>query len=308
MKTFNRIPLTLAGGALLAGCLFQQEGDSESAMAKARLDIRASVTESAALAKTAADSAAGLTMVDAAGLTFHVTEARAFVDKIKLIGLRDSCGSDDGKDSIPLSKLGHDSSGHGDDDPIGHGRHHDDSTGCDDHDRNAKVGPFVIDLVTGATTPAMDEFVVDAGSYRKVKFHLDHAQVSDSVLPAGDALLGHTLLVKGDYRLPGDTAGTPFTLALKFNEEVEMQALSDMVLDPNTLSTILVRLRMDGWLNSLGVATCLADAEVKASLAGGVTITEDSVLGKCLDVEKTVKRNIRASFRVGKDKRGKGGI
>src|SRR5687767_14144658 len=107
MKTYNRISLTLAGGALLAGWLFEQGDDSGAPKAKARFDIRASAAVSAALAKTAADSAGVLAMVDASGLSFRVTEARAFVDKIKLIGADDdSCGSDDGEDSVYLSKLG----------------------------------------------------------------------------------------------------------------------------------------------------------------------------------------------------------
>ena len=87
---------------------------------------------------------------------------------------------------------------------------------------------------------------------------------------------------------------------LKFNEEVEMQSLSGMRLDAETLSTLPVTLKVGDRLDRLDVGACLAQAEVAVSLAGGAVITESSPLGKCLDAEKVIKRNIRAAFAVEK--------
>lgn len=285
----NKLPLlttTLAGAALLAGCIFN-DGSESKAQARARFDIQA-VSALGALAKMTGSDSATLSMSDSSGLTFKVTEARAFIDKIKLKGEDDTC-----KDELKVAAAPDDS-----------GKTKDDVSDPGDRDcgesENELKGPFVVDLLTGATTPAMGDLVVSAGTYKKVKIHLDHAQKSDNIVDSTDPLMGHTLYVKGTYSLPGQEE-KPFTLLLKFNEEVEMETLAGMQLDAATLNTVLVSIKLDGWLKAMDVGGCLAKPEVASSLAGGLIFSEDTEIGRCLDIEKTVKENIRNSFEVEDD-------
>lgn len=284
----NKLPLlttTVAGAALLAGCIFN-DGSETKAQAKARFDIQA-VSAVSALAKMTGADTTVLSMTDSSGLTFKVTEARAFIDKIKLISGDDTCD-----DVLELEAAAGDS-GDTDDGP-------DTGDGDCGEGENELKGPFVVDLLTGATLPAMGDLVVAAGTYKKVKIHLDHAQKSDNMVDSTDPLMGHTLYVKGTYSLPGQEE-KPFTLMLKFNEEVEMETLAGMQLDAATLNTLLVSIRMDGWLKAMDVGGCLAKPEVAASIAGGLIFSEDTEIGRCLDIEKTVKENIRNSFEVEDD-------
>ena len=280
MKTLHSIPTTLAAAALVAGCVFN-DADSEAG-AKVRFDVRATA---AALAKTASPEP-GLVVSDSLGLDFTVTEARAFIGKVKLIG-RD-CGD------APLSQEAPAESGEGD-----AGGSESGDGDCGDAG-NVLTGPFMVDLLTGASTPAMGELEVPAGTYRKVKIHLDHAQAGDAIVDSADPLMGHTLYVKGTYMPPGGETPADFSLMLKFNEEVEMQSLAGMRLDAETLSSLLVTLKVGDWLAGSDVASCLGDPDVAGSLANGAVITESSPLGACLDAEKVIKRNIRASFAVEK--------
>lgn len=290
----NKLPLittTLAGAALLAGCIFN-DGSETKAQAKARFDIQA-VSALGALAKMTGADSTSLSMSDSSGLTFKVTEARAFIDKIKLVSGDDSC--EDKKEVA--AALGDSGNTHDTSDPVDGLDSGDGDCGEGENELN---GPFVVDLLTGATTPAMGDLVVAAGNYKKVKIHLDHSQKSDLIVDTTDPLMGNTLYVKGTYSLPGQDE-KPFTLMLKFNEEVEMETLAGMQLDAATLNTVLVSIKLDGWLKAMDVGGCLAKPEVAASLAGGLIFSEDTEIGRCLDIEKTVKENIRNSFEVEDD-------
>lgn len=300
MKTRTLIPATLAGAAtrilstgvagfLLAGCMLGQEDSTSAPRAKARFDFQAVTT--AALAKAAAGDTV-IAISDTTGIVFKVAEARLLVEKVKLVsGDDDSCEADEAPAALADTGDGDDGSG--------------DTSGCDETEHMLR-GPFVVDLLTGASTPAMGDLSVPAGTYHKVKIHLAHAQKED--LDSADPLMERTLYVKGTYAVPGQ-AEQPFTLALKFDEELEMEDLAGMRLDASTLNSILVSIRIDRWLSDMDVGECLAKPEVAASLAGGAAITEDSELGRCLDIEKTVKENFRASFEVEEDEDhdGKGG-
>lgn len=297
MKPLNLVPATLAGaaariasmgvaGLLLAGCLLGQDGSKSAPSARARFDFQAIAP--AALAKAAVGDSS-LTISDSSGIAFRVTEARVLVEKVKLVsGDDDSCEGDERMAVLPDS---------GEDDDVGEGS--EDTSGCDETESMLK-GPFVVDLLTGTSTPAMGDLSIPAGTYRKVKIHLGHARKEDAILDSTDSLMGRTLLVRGTYAAPGQVE-KPFTLALKFDEELEMENLAGMRLDAATLNSILVSVRIDRWLSDMDVGGCLAKPEMAASLAGGAVISEDSELGRCLDVEKTVKEAFRGSFEVEED-------
>jgi hypothetical protein len=90
-----------------------------------------------------------------------------------------------------------------------------------------------------------------------------------------------------------------------------MEDLSGMELTTAALNTILVSVRMERWLSGLNVEACLAKQDGLASSSKEWAILEKNEFGRCLDIEKVVKKNIRESFEVEDDddrdgKRGNG--
>lgn len=281
------LSLTLAASALLAGCLVQNQDTARSdGKAAARFDIKA-VAGAVPLAKTAG-VAPVLAISDLSGLTFNILEARANIGRIKLESSEpDSCdevvAAPDLADGDSLDT---------------------DKGDCDESELNLK-GPFVVDLLTGASTPSLGNLSVPAGTYKKVKIRLEPALAGGGALAADDALIGNTLHVKGTYTLSG-LPEQNFSMLLKFDEDLEIEDKAGLKLDPSAMNAILISLKVGGWMAGLRVKDCLEKPEVMASLGGAIVLSEDSLLGKCLDVESTIKENIKKSFEVDEDEDGDG--
>lgn len=276
MKKPLLFTLTAASASLFTACLFENNPGSR-AMATARFEMKASAVASS-LAKTSAS--AGLIIGDSLGLKIELTEARVLVSRIKLESEDDDRDCDS---SAAVRKLDGDSS------ETEIGDEHDGD--CEDESEFSVRGPFVIDLLTGTSTPDLGSITVPAGTYRKLKIELHHGGENDS-----NGLRDSTLTAKGTLTLP-DGAVIPFSLALRLNENINIRNAAGIILDGSAVNTILVRLAAGDWLKGLDLSRCL-DSLDSASLAGGVTITEDSPIGKCLDAEHFVKDNIRKSFHA----------
>lgn len=286
MKNKILLSLTLAASTLLAGCLVQNQDTARSeGKAAARFDIKA-VAGAVPLAKITG-AAPVLSIADLSGLSFNILEARANIGRIKLESSEpDSCDDVAAPDPADGDSLDTDK---GD---------------CDENELTLK-GPFVIDLLSGASTPSLGNLSVPAGIYKKVKIRLEPAREGGGALAVDDALIGNTLHVKGTYTL----AGLPeqsFSMILKFDEDLEMEDKVGLKLDPSAMNAILISLKAGGWMAGLKVKDCLEKPEVTASLAGAMVLSEDSPLGKCLDVESTIKENIKKSFEVDEDENGDG--
>lgn len=162
--------------------------------------------------------------------------------------------------------------------------------------KDSLKGPYVVDLLNGAATPAMGILSVPAGTYAKVKMKLGEAKKDNGIVSDQDALFGHTLFVKGTY---GDT-GKPekiFTLALTFDLELDIKSDTGLKLDSGILNTLLISLTVDQWLKNLNVKACL-DKKDTIAPDRSISITENSELGKCLNLDLSLKINIPGSFKV----------
>jgi hypothetical protein len=169
MKKFS-LYAAIAAGALLTGCLFQGQ-DSATGNANAKFQI---------LAKTS-NGDAGVSLDNAAGLHFTVTEARAYVGRVE------------------LKK----------------------ATGAESSDELSVKGRFAINLLTGAATPDMGTLSVPAGVYREIEVKLEKAKLEDGVLTAGDDLLGHSLLIKGTFGATGTEKPFTLALDIDKKFEIE---------------------------------------------------------------------------------------
>lgn len=258
MKTNYTLPLTLASAALFSACLFEGKDESK---ASARFEFNASA--STALAKSSA--AGDLVIGDTTGIRITLNEALLNIKKIHLgeDSDDDTCGKDSAKEDC-----------------------------VDKSDKSVKEGPFIVNLLTGATTPEIGTMTFPAGTYNRVKIHI-HQPDGKDIGPMND----QTFLAKGTYSNKGGVE-KPFTLSLKFNEVIHIRSAAGMILDGDAVHTILVGLNAGVWLSNLDLKGCLSTLDVTAG--GAMVISEDSQFGKCLDAEHVLKGNFRGSFKIKK--------
>jgi hypothetical protein len=276
MKNLPLIGLTAAAAAtLFTGCLFSGEANQPE-RASVNLEIKASASTSAlALAKSA-----GLILGDTAGVHFDLADAKLVVSRIKL-GSESGMGSCDTagalmKEGEPGDSLGGETE-----------TENEKERECEDENDLALKGPFVIDLLTGASTPDLGTLSVPAGSYDRVKIEMHHGQ-NDSTL-GGRTLVAHGALILADG------SSKPFSLSLTLDENLEIRSGSAMTLDAGALNTVALKLMAGDWLNGLDLSACLGAMDPSAAT---VEITEDSPVGKCLDAEHLIKENFRSSFHA----------
>jgi hypothetical protein len=276
MKNASLIGLTAATATLFTACLFSGE-TNEPGRASVNLEIKASAsTSSGALAK-----ASGLILGDTAGVHVDLSDAKLVASRIKLEsesgrGSCDTAGAALKKEGEPGDSSGREAE-----------NENEKERECEDENELALKGPFVIDLLTGASTPDLGALNVPAGAYNRVKIELHQGQ-NDS------ALGGRTLVAHGTLTL-ADGSSKPFSLALTLNENLRIKSDSGLMLDAGAVSTVAVKLMAGDWLQGLDLAGCLGSAD---SSAASIDITEESTLGKCLDAEHRIKDNFRSSFHA----------
>jgi hypothetical protein len=263
MKQSTILSLAAASASLLTACLFQGESDSKGS-ATVQMDIRASA--SAALAKSS-----DLILGDTSGAHVVLTEAKLAISRIKLHSESES----DRCDSAEDHRKKDDSSKSADEV----------ERECEDDEKVAFAGPFIVDLLTGTSTPPLGSLSVPAGPYRKVKVELHQGQ-------NGSALDGKTLVAAGSVTFADGTT-RPFNLSLTLNENLKIKSKSGLTLDAGTVNTVAISILAGNWLKGLDLAGCLAGAP-----AGALVITEKSDLGKCLDAEHRIKDNFRDAFET----------
>jgi hypothetical protein len=283
MKNASLLGLTAATATLFTACLFSGE-TNEPGRASVGLEIKASAsTSTGALAK-----AGGLILGDTAGVHVDLSDAKLVVSRIKLES--ESGGGSCDSSGHALKKEGEpgDVSGRDGDIDTGKEIENEKEMECEDESGLALKGPFVIDLLTGASSPDLGTLSVPAGVYDRVKIELHHGQ-NDS------ALGGRTLVAHGDLIL-ADGSSKPFSLALTLNENLRIKSDSGLNLSAGALQTVAVKLLAGDWLKGLDLAACLGSADPAAA---SIEITEDSPVGKCLDAEHRIKDNFRSSFHAG---------
>lgn len=156
------------------------------------------------------------------------------------------------------------------------------------------TGPFIFDLLAGTSTPEIGAFSVPSGLIHEIEVEVDDVE-EETALPAGvpAELSGNTLIAVGTLTLSGTP--TPFSLRLKFSEEMEFEDLSGLELSETAaLNQILVNFNIASWLSGVDLAACIAEGDV-TTVDGTIVIDENSNSGDCSDIENTIKDNIEAS-------------
>ena len=283
MKNASLLALTSATATLFTACLFSGETGNPG-RASVNLEIKASAsTSTGALAK-----ASGLILGDTMGIHVDLSDAKLVISRIKLESAsgQGSCDSN----GTALKKEGEpgDTSGRVTETKNESETENEKERECEDASELALKGPFVIDLLTGVSTPDLGTLSVPAGAYTQVKIEMHHGQ-NDSTLG------GRTLVAHGNL-IMADGSSKPFSLALTLDENLRIKSDSGLSLNAGALNTVAVKLMAGDWLKGLDLSTCLGAVDPAAA---SIEITEDSPVGKCLDAEHLIKDNFRASFHAG---------
>jgi hypothetical protein len=154
-------------------------------------------------------------------------------------------------------------------------------------------GPFVSDLMTGASTPELKSFVAPAGAYRRVELRLE--PLSPAAATPEPALGGHTIFISGIFEYSGKTARA-FTIALDFDEETRVESGQGMTVLDSGVTRMLVRLKVDTWLAHSNITSCLADHSLALDSAGNLAIDKDHTCG---NLEQSLRDGIKGSCDLG---------
>ncbi|MBI2897887.1 MAG: hypothetical protein HYY06_30290 [Deltaproteobacteria bacterium] len=162
----------------------------------------------------------------------------------------------------------------------------DDDDGERDDGSSAKLvveGPFVVDLLTGETTPDLSTARVPTGVYERVDYRIEDADPEDGVVAASDPLAGVSLVL----RATSDRGS--LTVRLRFNEDVRIEAPAGIEVASD--GALVAALRLDAWFDDVPLSECIEEA-------GGDVVIDEDASGECGDLEPALKDNIKNSGQL----------
>lgn len=248
--------IALVSLASLSGCAGVETGNGRAGFTTATVQLAL---------RTAAGTPGAPTTEDSAGTKYVFTTARAVVRHVEL-----SLPSGQTCTSLDLTGL-------------------DSRITCDPSGLRVN-GPFVVDLLTGVSTPSLADLSVPAGVYDRVDVRFDDAK---GAVPASDPLSKNTLLAEGTF----DTGAGPqsFRLRLKFNEDARFERPGGFELTEDAAEEVLLWLDVASWFKSLPLTECIDEGRFDEE--GGKLLFEDSG-GGCSDIENTLKKAIKESGQL----------
>jgi hypothetical protein len=163
--------------------------------------------------------------------------------------------------------------------------------GDDDLDRTILIrGPFVVDLMTGETTPSLAGLRIPELAYSRIDVRLHEGRLGNGVLTSGDELVGRSLVVRADF-VYMDTP-VELVLSLKFSEDVRFEAPGGVPAGPG----VALELDASRWLAGVRLGDCLDDGDLVVE--NGVLLVDEDSDSSCSDVENTIRTNIKRSGQV----------
>lgn len=154
-------------------------------------------------------------------------------------------------------------------------------------------GPFLVDLILGATIPESGELTIPPGTYKKVKIRFGE---SDGLnLPDGHPLEGHTLYAAGTILLSDGVTSYSYVMPFDFDVDPEFENPAGIDVSGAALDRILLNLDVTGWFTDLPIGDCI---EELGTIVEPIDFAAD-LEGDCEDVEDELKDNIEQSGDLG---------
>jgi len=156
-------------------------------------------------------------------------------------------------------------------------------------------GPFVIDLMNGTSMPAVGDFEIKPGIYKRIDVRLDDSKLSDGLISNSDDLMNATLILKGTFNY-NSTPGRNFTLILKFNEDIRFQEAGGIIVREDQANEVIINLHVDEWLQDVNITDCINTDELILDVNGDLHFDDNNVNDNCDAIEKTLKKNIKTKY------------
>jgi hypothetical protein len=135
-------------------------------------------------------------------------------------------------------------------------------------------GPYVIDLLTGVSTPSLAEAKLPEGNYSQIEFKLDAIE-NESEDGAGDAfaaaMTGASVEITGHIVIDGAAYG--FKLLDTRDEELKWSFPQPVSISAAQVNSLVVSIPLDGWVNA-----AMVQAMIDAFHSGAVVPDANNVL------------------------------
>lgn len=189
-----------------------------------------------------------------------------------------------------------------------------DAEGAEDDDEDPALeaeeidfkGPFIIDLLTGVSTPSLTQATLPEGNYSQVEFKLDSIE-TEAEDGAGEAaaagMTGSSVEIAG--RIVIDGVEHAFKLLDYRDEELKWSFAQPVSISSAQVNDLVLSIPLDGWVNA-----AMVQGMVDAFHAGDVTGGTDGVLVFSTDVGNIadlLDKNITSAGEVEHDDDGEDG-
>ena len=162
------------------------------------------------------------------------------------------------------------------------------------NDEISVTGSFTMDLMTGASSPALGKINLPQGLYKQVELAFRQDSGSAGSLP--DTLFPN-LILKGRID-SADGPVRPFTIRLNLREGLDFEKPEGFPIIAGTVNKIQIQLDVDGWLQGVDLTACLDTAGVLPDGSGTWNLSGD---GFCGGEGFRLRRNVEASGAIDRD-------
>ncbi len=157
------------------------------------------------------------------------------------------------------------------------------------------MGPFIMNLMTGRSAPAIGHFKIPEGKYTNVDVQLIDLSAQEAPVDSNDGLKGNSLVIKGSFAYAGKSDRT-FSIYLKFNEDIAFSDNAGInVAEPkiaNKLYNVVLLLQVEKWFRNANLQSCLDEGSLKLDASGNLQIQNEE---PCRQIPQLIRDNIKSS-------------
>ncbi len=157
-------------------------------------------------------------------------------------------------------------------------------------------GPFVVDLLTGVSTPALDSVRLPEASYAGI--HLRLGPQAGSLAPTTES----TLEIYGTFSYENESHF--FSMELSIDQPASFRrAGAPVLVSRNDTTHFSVKLDPAQWFDSLSFKDCLDTGALTLDQNGDLFIGRGRGSGACRNIDESIGRNVIGSGRLEAGKR-----
>ncbi|MEW6775094.1 MAG: hypothetical protein AB1405_02265 [Bdellovibrionota bacterium] len=156
-------------------------------------------------------------------------------------------------------------------------------------------GPLVADLVTGETVPALSEFNIPSGTYRRVDLRIKPAD--EGTPEPGDPLEGNSIHAAGNFEFALEPK--TFEFALAFVDNIKFEDDDGIQITADEFEHVLLDMDVAQWFSSLPITQCIIDEELVFDENDRLVIEDASEPSSpCKNIENELKQAIKDSGKL----------